>query len=101
MPKSLRENGSVTESYRASVRAKLAGMTVEKGKRLSVEMKLFGRWLSSTGAILRRDHLNYVAVLIDVICDCLHIDDSQVWVWDKLTKVDSPVESVLVIINYC
>ncbi len=99
--KSLRENGSVPESYKQVVRSAIAGRTVDKGKRLIVSMTFYGKWENRDGTIRRRDHLNYQAVLIDVICAALHIDDSQVWHWKDVLKVQSESEYVVVEIDYC
>ena len=89
-PKSLRSNGKVPESYRALVAAKCAGLRLSQEQEIAVTMHFYGKWKDSKDKRRRRDHINYVCTLIDVLCACLGIDDSAVVHWKDLIKIHKP-----------
>lgn len=98
MPKSLRSNAKVPPSYKEHVTSKCKGVKLDKNQRLRVRMVFHAHWLTAAAKPRRRDHLNYAAVLCDVLCEALGIDDSRIWHLELLKK-DSPYEQVIVSVH--
>lgn len=64
-----------------------------------MSLHFHGRWKDANNKLRRRDHLNYASVLIDVLCDCLGIDDSQVVHWKDLIKIHKPTPPEYIVVT--
>lgn len=91
MPPSLRAKAVIDEVGKNQIKAACRGRKLIKGQRYSVVMQFYGNWDTQDGGIRRRDVHNLPSKLIDVLAECLGVDDSQFrkWAFEAIQKVGS------------
>jgi Holliday junction resolvase RusA-like endonuclease len=73
---------------------------VPPSMELSVSMSFYGKWRKKDGSLLRRDHLNYVHPLIDILAKALGTDDKQVVHWGDIWKHHRPGDEYVIVTLY-